>query len=112
MLTPARSIFIGALAVILPLFFTGCSEKQTPKPQSNESLPTIEPSISKANPSKSVPQHHVSPLEDAEKAYRKSYDNYVRMLRESGPQTMDTLNALADYQQKYQVYQMLLGDQK
>ncbi len=45
----------------------------------------------------------------AEKEYLAAYDNYVKMLRESGPQTMETLQALADYQKKYQIYQMLLN---
>jgi uncharacterized lipoprotein NlpE involved in copper resistance len=49
-----------------------------------------------------------SPLELAQKEYLAAYDNYVRLLRESGPQTIETLQALAEYQKKYQLYQMLL----
>lgn len=50
----------------------------------------------------------LSPLEYAQKEYLDAYNDYVRLLRESGPQTIDTLQALAMYQKKYQIYQMLL----
>ncbi|MDN5279198.1 MAG: hypothetical protein PWR01_3163 [Clostridiales bacterium] len=53
-----------------------------------------------------------SPLELAQSEYLSSYDNYVRLLRESGPQTLETLEALASYQKKYQLYQMLLKAEK
>lgn len=49
-----------------------------------------------------------SPLEVAHQEYMNSYNNYVRLLRESGPQTITTLQALAEYQEKYRIYQMLL----
>ncbi len=49
-----------------------------------------------------------SVLEKAQKDYQDSYSEYVRCLRESGPQTLETLQALAVYQKKYQIYQMLL----
>ncbi len=54
----------------------------------------------------------LSPLETAQKDYLASYDEYVRLLRESGPQTMETLQALANYQKKYQLYQMMLKAEK
>ena len=50
----------------------------------------------------------ISPLEYAQKDYLDAYNEYVRLLRESGPQTIETLQALALYQRKYQFYQMLL----
>lgn len=50
----------------------------------------------------------VSPLVYAQKEYLDSYNEYVRLLRESGPQTIETLQALALYQKKYQIYQMLV----
>lgn len=50
----------------------------------------------------------ISPLEYAQKEYLDAYNDYVRLLRESGPQTIETLQALALYQKKYQIYQMLL----
>lgn len=53
----------------------------------------------------------VSPLEYAQKEYLNAYNEYVRLLRESGPQTIETLHALALYQNKYQLYQMLLKDE-
>ena len=49
-----------------------------------------------------------SVLEKAQKDYQDSYSEYVRCLRESGPQTIETLQALTVYQKKYQIYQMLL----
>ncbi len=51
-------------------------------------------------------------LESAHTDYLEAYDRYVKLLRESGPQTMDTLGALAEYQRKYQTYQMMLGTAK
>jgi len=50
----------------------------------------------------------ISPLEYSQKEYLDAYNEYVRLLRESGPQTIETLQALALYQKKYQIYQMLL----
>lgn len=47
-------------------------------------------------------------IEDAEKNYLNAYNRYVQSLRESGPQTMETLQALCVYQKNYQIYQMLL----
>ncbi len=57
----------------------------------------------------------LSPIEISQKEYLDAYNEYVRLLRESGPQTIETLQALAIYQKKYQIYQMLLkaeGDKK
>lgn len=51
-------------------------------------------------------------LEKAMKDYLDAYEKYVKMLRESGPQTMDTLHALSDYQKKYRFYQTLLDAQR
>lgn len=53
----------------------------------------------------------LSPLVSSQKEYLDSYNEYVRLLRESGPQTIETLQALAIYQKKYQIYQMLLKAQ-
>lgn len=50
----------------------------------------------------------ISPLEIAQKDYLDSYNEYVRLLRESGPQTIETLQALTVYQKNFQIYQMLL----
>ncbi|EKD83091.1 MAG: hypothetical protein ACD_39C00894G0002 [uncultured bacterium] len=65
-------------------------------------MSTVETSV------KTAPDIKVSPLEYAQKEYLDTYNEYVRLLRESGPQTIDTLQALALYQKKYQIYQMLL----
>lgn len=46
-------------------------------------------------------------LEKAHQDYLNAYERYVQLLRESGPHAMDTLNALADYQKKYQLFQRM-----
>ncbi len=54
----------------------------------------------------------LSPIEYAQKEYLDAYNDYVRLLRESGPQTIETLQALAIYQKKYQIYEMLVKASK
>ncbi|PKL48928.1 MAG: hypothetical protein CVV42_08005 [Candidatus Riflebacteria bacterium HGW-Riflebacteria-2] len=84
----------------LPLQQTGSSSQalSTDPIQVN----TVETSVKQTKPLK------ISPLEYAQKEYLDAYNDYVRLLRESGPQTIETLQALALYQKKYQIYQMLL----
>ncbi|MBF0503174.1 MAG: hypothetical protein HQM09_23810 [Candidatus Riflebacteria bacterium] len=48
-------------------------------------------------------------VEDAHMEYLNAYESYVKHLRENGPQTMETLHALVDYQKKYQTYQRILA---
>ncbi|MFZ2955995.1 MAG: hypothetical protein WA705_03765 [Candidatus Ozemobacteraceae bacterium] len=48
-------------------------------------------------------------IEMAYQEYLAAYEKYVRLLRESGPQTIETLQALAEYQKKYQLYQRMLA---
>ncbi|HNV70759.1 MAG TPA: hypothetical protein PKO06_13745, partial [Candidatus Ozemobacteraceae bacterium] len=62
-------------------------------------------------PTTSIKLPRDNPLEKAHKEYLEAYETYVQALRENGPQTMETLNALADYQKKYQLYQMILRAQ-
>ncbi|MFA7146519.1 MAG: hypothetical protein WC221_08040 [Candidatus Riflebacteria bacterium] len=119
-----RYIFITLFLSVLLSF--GCTEK----PKDKDSA------INKANSSKqhanadsdvAITQSHtktddnrsdykvatnqnikLSPIEYAQKEYLDAYNDYVRLLRESGPQTIETLQALAIYQKKYQIYQMFL----
>lgn len=103
-------ILVGLLAIV-----TGCDKKEEQaQPASSDSrsrLISMSPTqqgiveATVANPQK------ISPLESAQKDYLDSYNEYVRLLRESGPQTIETLQALAIYQKKYQIYQMLLKAQ-
>jgi hypothetical protein len=108
---------LGILAVVLLL---GCSDKVPvvdkleTKPQS--AVEKVSPSQKVATAtSKSENNYNVanncsiklSPLEYAQKEYLDAYNDYVRLLRESGPQTIETLQALAIYQKKYQIYEML-----
>ncbi|MEW6712142.1 MAG: hypothetical protein AB1403_20145 [Candidatus Riflebacteria bacterium] len=107
------------LLILLPLMIAGCS--QTADPVSGNAPASLTPvvipgaltqasTVSVTGPVK--PQIALSPLEKAQKEYLAAYDNYVRLLRESGPQTLETLQALADYQKKYQIYQMLVKAEK
>ncbi len=57
---------------------------------------------------KNITEKELSIIEKAQKEYQDSYNEYVKSLRESGPQTIETLQALTIYQKKYQIYQMLL----
>lgn len=61
-----------------------------------------------SNNAKSLEDVEKTVLEEAQKNYQDSYNEYVRCLRESGPQTIETLQALTVYQKNYQIYQMLL----
>jgi len=107
------------LLILLPLMIAGCS--QTTDPVSGNAPASLTPlvipgaltqasTVSVVAPAKSLA--NLSPLEKAQKEYLAAYDNYVRLLRESGPQTLETLQALADYQKKYQIYQMLVMAEK
>lgn len=107
-----------ALALIVLTLLTGCG----PQPQST-GLPPGSPAVraptgatSAETLSARMPTPHTpklaNPLDSAQKAYLQAYEQYVKLLRESGPQTLETLTALADYQRKYQTYQMMLRAQE
>ena len=53
----------------------------------------------------------LSAIDEAQKNYQDSYNEYVRCLREVGPQKIETLKALSDYQKKYHIYQKLLKEE-
>ena len=108
-----KLVFVISLLIII----TGCTEKEQPN-SLNTTASATQAFISRA-PTQATTisvvasqPAKISPLESAQKEYLASYDQYVRLLRESGPQTLDTLQALADYQKKYQIYQMLLKAEK
>lgn len=94
---------------------TGCGQKEPVLPvaggkdggQTMSSAPS-QASIVEQTDRGQAAALRVSPLEYAQKEYLDSYNEYVRLLRESGPQTIETLQALALYQKKYQIYQMLV----
>ena len=106
------------IVFLLPLLIVGCSESAKKEALSSpaSSTPVFAPGAPTQASTISVPATPArkigSPLEAAQKDYLAAYDEYVRLLRESGPQTMDTLQALAEYQKKYQIYQMLLRAEK
>lgn len=53
----------------------------------------------------------ISEIDAAQKDYQDSYNEYVRCLREIGPQKIETLKALSNYQKKYHIYQKLLKEE-
>lgn len=112
-----RCLFRGLLIAGIAFICTGCRESATPvtaaatatSPSAVQAVkPAAAPSVPTANASSAVERT----LEDAHREYLAAYDRYVKMLRESGPQTMETLGALAEYQRKYQTYQLMLGSSK
>ena len=99
-------------------FLNGCektpnNKKGPPQTSFTEVAPSSSQTLSPglATSAKKV-EMTIATLDKAQKEYLTAYDRYVKMLRESGPQTMDTLNALAEYQKKYRLYQTLLDAQK
>ena len=110
-----RIIYISLL--VSSLFLLGCDENnkeasspQTVQPQPSEisnNINSNEYTVLNASEGNLFGKEK-SVLEKAQKDYQDSYSEYVRSLRESGPQTLETLQALTVYQKKYQIYQMLL----
>lgn len=109
-----------AMAILMSVALSGCTER-APSPPSAPSQTPPPIRASWAIPAQPIPSAQATApatdpaanaLEQAHQAYQKAYEGYVRLLRESGPQTMETLNALADYQKKYQIYQMLVGAER
>lgn len=112
-----RCLLRGLLIAGITFTCTGCRESATPVPAATATpspsaamvlTPASSPIGQTANASSAVERT----LEDAHREYLAAYDRYVKMLRESGPQTMETLGALAEYQRKYQTYQLMLGSSK
>lgn len=110
-----RQLFAMLLLVAMCLASIAC--RQQP-PSTGGTVPTATATISDSVsvqtdiPSATMKVTRDSPLEKAHKEYLEAYEAYVQALRENGPQTMETLNALADYQKKYQLYQMILRAQE
>lgn len=105
------------ILVVSAVFYLGCDENSTEissqmnKSQSKnnitDNLKSNEYTVLN-NSDGNLFEKEKSVLEKAQKDYQESYSEYVRCLRESGPQTIETLQALTLYQKKYQIYQMLL----
>ncbi len=108
-----RFLPIGALLFLTSVILSGCTERApVPAPSTEIAAPVRARAVLPARAPATATPTAGSALEQAHQAYQAAYENYVRMLRESGPQTMETLNALADYQKKYQIYQMLMSAEK
>lgn len=110
-------ILVFAALVILAST-TGCEKKELPEqPPSTDpragqiSMSPSQQGTVEASGSSQASAPRLSTLEQSQKEYLDAYNEYVRLLRESGPQTIETLQALAIYQKKYQIFQMLLKAQ-
>jgi hypothetical protein len=88
----------------------GCTEKTTnpTQKQTNNQVASGSTSVASVTKKASTSKLLSGPTEEAHRDYIAAYNEYVRLLRESGPQTLETLQALQFYQQKYKIYQMLL----
>lgn len=115
-----KPVTILALLCFLLLLTNGCQQKEQKNPPETPVeagvVSTTPPQFNTREITEPVKDSKkLSPLEYAQKEYLDAYNEYVRLLRESGPQTIETLQSLAMYQKKYQIYQMLLkaeGDKK
>jgi len=101
-----RLLLVGVVSLSLAIGLSGCEKKRPPA----GSMAPAQVGSATAHPSVATLPAVENALEQAHQEYQVAYDKYVKMLRESGPQTLDTLNALADYQKKYQLYQRMLSD--
>ena len=106
---------IKVILFVTALFSLGCEEKTNEVNTANSekklaitnNINTTNYTVINASDSELFGKEK-SVLEIAQKDYQDSYSEYVKCLRESGPQTIETLQALTVYQKKYQIYQMLL----
>jgi len=108
-----RILFISGIAMAC----IGCREPAPRAPVKADKLLNAVPAASftptqRVQPPASGAAAVERTLEAAHAEYLAAYDRYVKMLRESGPQTMETLTALAEYQRKYQTYQLLFSETK
>lgn len=107
---------LSFVCVLLFIFVLGCSGTDATDEEQNNVDTFVNGSLGPASAATKVATPSLpvkrSPIEVAHKEYIEAYDEYVRLLRQEGPQTRKTLNALAEYQRKYRVYQMLLDAQK
>ncbi|MBF0407118.1 MAG: hypothetical protein HQM10_07180 [Candidatus Riflebacteria bacterium] len=108
-------IFIRTVYVFLLVSFVfqlnGCKdEKRSPAlPKVNKLLIATSPADLNLSVKGAIVKNA---LEQAHQDYLDSYEKYVQMLRKKGPQTIETLDALADYQKKYRLYQNMLSSEK
>ena len=107
-----RYLYLILIGIILVV---GCDNATTSSNVVRLNTNTESNDITRANQNVSDTSHQLnnsdketSIIEKAQKDYQDSYNEYVKCLRESGPQTIETLQALTIYQKNYQIYQMLL----
>ncbi|MBF0547796.1 MAG: hypothetical protein HQM08_25385 [Candidatus Riflebacteria bacterium] len=101
----AFAIFFSIFAISM----SGCKSEKKEVPTITK-LQIATETQSFSNPVRDLTINNV--LEKTHQEYLRSYEKYVQMLREKGPQTMETLEALADYQKNYQLYQKILAEEK
>lgn len=112
-----RCLVRGLLIACIAFTCTGCRESAAPVPSaahvpSSSAVSIATPASASVSQPSNASAAVERTLEGAHREYLAAYDRYVKMLRESGPQTMETLGALAEYQRKYQTYQLMLGSSK
>ena len=97
------------------LFVVGCNNATTNKDivrlntnSETKNVSSVNKNITESNNQINNSDKETSIIDKAQKDYQDSYNEYVKCLRESGPQTIETLQALTIYQKNYQIYQMLL----
>ena len=122
---PALRVAVLAAAVAISASLTGCQFKTAsaaspeggkPAAFAGNAVSEISPQAATQLVATSVPSARLATqtapavenaLEKAHQEYLNAYERYVQYLRERGPHSLDTLNALADYQKKYQLYQRM-----
>ena len=95
------------------IFLNGCenSEKSVSLSQNNKGNNLQQnPSNLSKNLNKKVAESddELTSIDKAQKNYQEAYNEYVRCLRELGPQRIETLQALTLYQKNYHIYQAIL----
>lgn len=103
------------ILAILSLFSLACGKKKNnvlqPKEENTMKVSPVD-SNNLTNATSTAITMKEDPLTRANKDYMIAYNKYVMLLRESGPQTIETLQALAEYQRKYKIYQMVKREQR
>ena len=95
------------------IFLNGCenSEKSVSLSQNNKnniSQQNTANTSSNLNKKSIESDNELTSIDKAQKNYQDSYNEYVRCLRELGPQRIETLQALTLYQKNYHIYQAIL----
>lgn len=113
-----KTFFVQILLISIFLL-AGCGEAKDNLPLTNNRdtnrtniSKSVDSSNNQSESSESIKENtKLSEIDEAQRNYQDSYNEYVRCLREVGPQKIETLKALSDYQKKYHIYQKLLKEE-